>query len=572
MIIRIVVFYFLLKCLCFAQSPFVTPGFPINIDNERSFSVNSVPLIADLDKDNQKEIITTSYNLSSNNIFYSKLSVIKSNGISFSNFPKEFNDTLFAIACGDINGDSFLDIVIRSNSKIYAIDRFGNNLPGFPVNYYDGQFNIFKSVSLYDLDNDKNLDIIVSQNNQLCVFDNHGNIKPGWPTYFPGIMHLLPAIGDIDNNKKGEIVALTFKQLAIAPYFDSAYIRIYKYNGENFSSNWPIKLDSNYGFWEGSPSIYIDKNNSDSSFIIVPDEKIISASTSEFRTRISKYGIYGNIKNRIVQKIFDYGFGTISIGDIDNSNTLEFFGGAGYGEDNYLFSNQMSVLNGWPYEGDCKFQRIGLMGKIKSDNNLQIVIQTSYQINSQGFIIALTKDGSQLPWSPLRPIGPVISLAMNDLNNDGSVEIVSLSSLRDTMSTVSVWTVPGISFSHVNNPWPMYGHDRYRTNQYGFVPPDETVGIVNNNGKIPDNYSLYQNFPNPFNPATKISYDLPARNHVTLAVYDITGKLIETLANENQPAGSYEYYFDGSKLSSGIYIYKLHSDNFTETKKMILIK
>lgn len=159
-------------------------------------------------------------------------------------------------------------------------------------------------------------------------------------------MHLTPAIGDLDNDGKAEIIALTFKQRTSFPFLDSAYIRIYKNNGENFSNNWPIKLDSNYGFWEGSPSIYTDKNNPNSTFIIVPSFKGLSSSNSNIRTSITKYGISGNVKNRIYQNMTGYGFGTLSIGDVDQNGSVEFCGGAGYGEDNYLFSNQLNVMPG----------------------------------------------------------------------------------------------------------------------------------------------------------------------------------------------------------------------------------
>jgi|GEM_PF-5872303 len=87
-----------------------------------------------------------------------------------------------------------------------------------------------------------------------------------------------------------------------------------------------------------------------------------------------------------------------------------------------------------------------------------------------------------------------------------------------------------------------------------------------------DNFSLNQNFPNPFNPSTVISYRLAAAVNVNLKVYDATGKEIVTLVNELQPAGNYEAKFNASDLPSGIYYYKLTSGEFVDTKRMILIK
>jgi len=85
-------------------------------------------------------------------------------------------------------------------------------------------------------------------------------------------------------------------------------------------------------------------------------------------------------------------------------------------------------------------------------------------------------------------------------------------------------------------------------------------------------YSLAQNQPNPFNPTTTIKYSLSEQQFVSLKIFDILGKEVATLVNENKPAGNYEVNFDASNLSSGVYFYQLRAGNFTEMKKMILIK
>ena len=97
-------------------------------------------------------------------------------------------------------------------------------------------------------------------------------------------------------------------------------------------------------------------------------------------------------------------------------------------------------------------------------------------------------------------------------------------------------------------------------------------------GVVPVNYMLNQNYPNPFNPSTKISYSIPTNGFVTLAVYDILGRKIATLVNEEKPAGNYEVTFDmsyveqGRSMASGVYFYRLSCGNFTATKKFVLSK
>ncbi len=85
-------------------------------------------------------------------------------------------------------------------------------------------------------------------------------------------------------------------------------------------------------------------------------------------------------------------------------------------------------------------------------------------------------------------------------------------------------------------------------------------------------YRLYQNFPNPFNPQTQIQYSLKEKQFVTIKVVDILGKEVSVLVNEEKPAGKYSIEFNSKDLSSGIYFYQLVVDNFTQTKKMILLK
>jgi hypothetical protein len=81
-----------------------------------------------------------------------------------------------------------------------------------------------------------------------------------------------------------------------------------------------------------------------------------------------------------------------------------------------------------------------------------------------------------------------------------------------------------------------------------------------------------QNYPNPFNPSTTISYELPNAGFVSLKIYDITGKEVASLVNINHEAGFFSIKFDASKLSSGIYFYKINAGEFTAVKKLVLMK
>ena len=105
-----------------------------------------------------------------------------------------------------------------------------------------------------------------------------------------------------------------------------------------------------------------------------------------------------------------------------------------------------------------------------------------------------------------------------------------------------------------------------------FYNNNYTIGINTISSEVPDKFSLYQNYPNPFNPTTNIKFEIPQSDFINLSVYDINGRLIEEVVNENISAGIYEVKFSGKNLSSGIYFYRLKSSKSVLTNKMILIK
>jgi hypothetical protein len=94
----------------------------------------------------------------------------------------------------------------------------------------------------------------------------------------------------------------------------------------------------------------------------------------------------------------------------------------------------------------------------------------------------------------------------------------------------------------------------------------------NNTIGTPKEFALYQNYPNPFNPVTKIRYELPISGFATLKVYDMLGKEVATIVNEDKKAGRYIVDFDGTNLASGVYFFKFQVASFVQTRKMILLK
>ena len=131
--------------------------------------------------------------------------------------------------------------------------------------------------------------------------------------------------------------------------------------------------------------------------------------------------------------------------------------------------------------------------------------------------------------------------------------------------------VLGLEFDRFGNLWIAGGGGGglYVYNENGVVN-------INNGGtyvtEYPKDFKLYQNYPNPFNPTTRIKYEITKGSDIKLSVYDLNGKLIRILENGYRSIGDYEINFDGSKLSSGAYFYKLETESYNEAKRMLLIK
>jgi len=111
--------------------------------------------------------------------------------------------------------------------------------------------------------------------------------------------------------------------------------------------------------------------------------------------------------------------------------------------------------------------------------------------------------------------------------------------------------------------------DNFRVINYTDGPG---VGISHNGNEIPVSFALYQNYPNPFNPVTKIRFDLPKSSFVKITVFDVLGQEVKVIANQMMEAGKFETEFSASIFAGGIYFYKIEAGDFSEVKKMILIK
>lgn len=166
--------------------------------------------------------------------------------------------------------------------------------------------------------------------------------------------------------------------------------------------------------------------------------------------------------------------------------------------------------------------------------------------------------------------GDTIGVALKFIGA-GPRYVGSGTSAYSTYSDTNLTLITGDGRSAPFTPTGSFFASRALTGVIGYVI--DPITVIGNVGKeIPDGFKLAQNYPNPFNPTTNINYSIPINSFTTLIVYDYLGRELITLFSGFRSAGNYEVTFNGSALSSGVYYYKLSTEKFSDTKKMILSK
>jgi hypothetical protein len=182
--------------------------------------------------------------------------------------------------------------------------------------------------------------------------------------------------------------------------------------------------------------------------------------------------------------------------------------------------------------------------------------------------------GSWIMWNSIAPGSSWHWDEVHNSNSGGQVVNFNLSSGSHTLTVA--YREDGTQLDKIyitNSGTAPSGTGSAATNCSGSrVTFDEPQDELATNEEGPAEFSLSDNYPNPFNPATKIAYMLKDASEVKLEVFDIAGRLVATLADGHQNAGRHEVTFDAKSLASGIYFYRLRTAAFTQTKRMLLVK
>lgn len=168
---------------------------------------------------------------------------------------------------------------------------------------------------------------------------------------------------------------------------------------------------------------------------------------------------------------------------------------------------------------------------------------------------------------------------INTVLNDSAANPISGGIAPFTGSYKPIKVLSAFNNSNINGSWILKIYDRTSGNtgtlkawSLNFVIGTNPIGIQAISGEMPQHFSLSQNYPNPFNPVTKITFQLPKAGPVKLTVYDMLGREVVTLVNGNLNAGTYNADWNALNFAGGVYFYKLDTEGFMETKKMVLVK
>ena len=206
----------------------------------------------------------------------------------------------------------------------------------------------------------------------------------------------------------------------------------------------------------------------------------------------------------------------------------------------------------------------GQMGLHQLNNQVYIPVElTSFTVSIHSGIVSLKWETA----TELNNLGFEIERKIYDKNTEGDWTTVGFEEGHGTTTETQHYSfnddvsyISAISFS-------------YRLKQVDYDGSFEySEEVTVENSTLPEKYSLLQNYPNPFNPATTIEFTLPQKELVTIKIYDVLGNEVTTLISEELNAGLHKVVFNARGLTSGIYIYKITADTFTQTKKMTLIK
>ena len=498
-------------------------GFP-----KGGHTIKSSPMITDLDNNGLKEIY---FGSDDGNMYATMVA-----GTDVAGFPFETGDDVKSSpAVGDVDNDGEQELVFGSKDRtLYIVNKGGIQESSYIQTGY-----IIGAPALVDLDGDADLEIIfVTQNGsegKVYAIHHNGTDVTGFPLDIAEKMVVGPAVADLEGDGVFDIAVTTWGEHIYA--IDAA---------GNVKEGFPFAASRRFNAppvvadFDGDGDLEIAAGNDDGNLYVLHHDASLMV----------EYSVGDDIR------------GGLAVADLDSDGSLELVF-TGYDDHIHVWSPSLNVeLSGWPVDMGSNSLTGPVIADLDNDGDLEVVSSTK-----TGDIYALEHDGSLVDYFPFNVAGNVESSpAIGDLDNDGDFELIFGTTMG--LQVLDIKSEAGNVSS-----WKLHRGNNYRNGYYGLT----MASVKDDLAELPEVFSVSKNYPNPFNPKTSVRISTVEEGRLMVNIYDLSGRLVNSLINENVKAGVQTLTWDGSNqfgqlVPTGVYFLQVVSGVSSNLQKMALVK